>query len=252
MKKRGLIGVLVAVAIGGVSRGAPTTLVSFPAADGLTVWGSYLPGPAGAPVILLFHQADNNKAEYQDIAPRLGRMGYATLAVDARSGSDTYAGDRVNLTAQAYRKKTGETAGYDLAYPDLEAALRWVRQKLPKSAVFVLGSSYSADLVFRLAADHPSDVRAVMSFSPVGGEEALKAAARVKVPVFITSAGNVGEIEDARRVLRAVGSSRKTQFVPSAGPHGALALSPPGNSAAEGYWTALGAFLRTLRELGKF
>lgn len=248
-----LLGALLCgspVLAGGASPASVTSspaLVSFPAADGLSLWANYGPGPSGAPIILLFHMAASNKAEYREIAPRLNRLGYATLAVDARNGQDTYAGDYPNLTAAAYRKKTGNTAGFDETYPDLEAALRWARHKQPKSKVYVLGSSYSADLVFRLAAEHPADVQAVMSFSPGAWDSTLSAAHKVKVPVFLTSAGNGAEVESAKRVLDAVASPVKTQYVPKSGPHGADALNTLGNSAAADYWQALTAFLSRLK-----
>ncbi|EYB69756.1 hypothetical protein DEIPH_ctg002orf0084 [Deinococcus phoenicis] len=228
-------------------RQAQPGLVTFRAADGLPVAAQYRPGPAGAPLILLFHQADSNKSEYREVTPRLNRAGFGTLAVDARSGHATQAGDERNLTAEAYEKKTGTTAGFEQAYPDLEAALKWAKAAAPGRRVLVLGSSYSANLVFRLAAEHPQDVRAVMAFSPTPEDSVLKAAPRVKVPVFVTSAGSATEIEAARAVLRAVASPQKTQFVPRAGPHGASALTSLGNAAPEPYWQALLAFLSSLR-----
>ncbi|GAA5533253.1 alpha/beta hydrolase [Deinococcus aluminii] len=240
-----LTGLALTVLTG--ARAAPTRLVSFPAADGLTVYANYTPAPTGAPLILLFHQADSNKSEYETTAPRLNRAGFGTLAVDARSGHATYAGEKRNLTADAYEKKTGDTAGFGQAYPDLEAALRWAKTAAPGHKLLVLGSSYSANLVFRLAADHPRDVAAVLAFSPVPGDDVRQAAPRVRVPVFITSAGSGGEVEAARQVLRLVGSPHKTQFVPESGPHGASALAPLGDPAAERYWQALLAFLAPLK-----
>lgn len=221
--------------------------VSFKAADGLSVSANFLSGPTGAPLILLFHMADSNKSEYRTIAPRLNAVGFGTLAVDARSGHATNAGDYPNLTAEAYEKKEGTEAGYSEAYPDLVAALKWARKTAPRSKVFVLGSSYSANLVFRLAVDHPGDVSAVMAFSPTPAADVVKAATKLKVPVFVTSADSGREVEDARAVLKAVGSARKIQFVPQSGRHGADALSPQWNRAAEDYWKALLAFLSPLK-----
>lgn len=225
------------------------TLVTFRAADGLPVSAFYTPGPASAPILLLFHQAGSNKYEYREIAPRLRQLGYGSLAVDARSGEATHAGEHRNLTNEAYRKKTGNTdAGYDEAYQDLVAALKWIRIREPGRPVYLLGSSYSAELVFQLAAEYPDDVQAVLSFSPMGRDAALVNAAKVRVPVFLTSASDEGEIERARNMLDAVGSQQKTQFKPEVGPHGASALTRTFNLRGfEAYWQAMTAFLNTLR-----
>ncbi|MDR9866068.1 hypothetical protein, partial [Pseudomonas baetica] len=87
------------------------------------------------------------------------------------------------------------------------------------------GSSYSASLVFLLAADYPDQVKAVMAFSP--GEYfddktmVRAAAANVKAPVFATSAQDGHEVDEARNILAAV-PGQKEQFVPKqGGVHGA-------------------------------
>jgi len=225
-----------------------TRAVTFQAADGFTVYGDYTPATPGAPVLLLFHQTENNKSEYADIAPHFHRLGFATLAVDARSGHATHAGDFRNLTAEAYEKKTGNSAGDEQALPDLEAALTWAKHADGQRKVMVVGSSYSANLVLLLAARHPRDVQGVLSFSPQANEATLKLAPTVKTPVFITSAASVDEIEDARAINRVLGSAKKIQYVPTTGPHGALALSPLFNpSGNAGYWKAMTAFLNGLK-----
>ncbi|WP_161884320.1 alpha/beta hydrolase [Deinococcus alpinitundrae] len=222
--------------------------VTFQAADGFTVYADYTPAAPGAPVLLLFHQTENNKSEYADIAPQFHRLGFATLAVDARSGHATHAGDNRNLTAEAYEQKTGNTAGDEQALPDLEAALAWAKRADGSRRVMVVGSSYSANLVLLLAARHPRDVQGVLSFSPQANEATLKLAPTVRTPVFITSAASVDEIEDARAIERVLGSAKKLQYVPTTGPHGALALSPRFNpSGNTGYWKAVTAFLNGLK-----
>lgn len=232
---------------GGAESAAGTKLVQFTAQDGLPVYANYTSGKAGAPIFLLFHQADSNKAEYRDIAPRLNRLGYATLAVDARSGHATNAGDDRNLTADAYEKKAGFTASFEQALPDLTAALAWARKQDAGRKIYLLGSSYSANLVFFVAAAHPKEVSAVFSFSPAPNEVTLQVAPKVKLPVFVTSASSGYEVEDAKKIVQALGSTQKTQFVPQAGPHGASALSPQSNNQAEKYWQALEAFLKKLK-----
>ena len=75
---------------------------------------------------------------------------------------------------------------FDDAKLDLDAAFEWAKsRRLP---VVLWGSSYSAALVFKVAAEHNGEVSAVMAFSPdedLADTAAVKAAAaRVRAPVY--------------------------------------------------------------------
>jgi pimeloyl-ACP methyl ester carboxylesterase len=71
--------------------------------------------------------------------------------------------------------------------------------------VILWGSSYSASLVFLVAAEHPNSVRAVLAFSPGeyfdGPTTVRDRAAHVSAPIYVTSASDRGEIEAARIIL---------------------------------------------------
>jgi pimeloyl-ACP methyl ester carboxylesterase len=58
--------------------------------------------------------------------------------------------------------------------------------------IIVWGSSYSAALVFLLAANHRREIKAILAFSPGeylrGSSTVRKAAAQVSIPIFVTSA----------------------------------------------------------------
>src|SRR5579872_986887 len=140
---------------------ADAEAVSLTASDGATVFADYVPAKAaGGRLILLFHQAGSNRGEYAPIAPVLAQLGYATLALDQRAGGSMWG--RTNETVQ----HLGHSAGYGEALRDLEAALAWAKAKEPGGKIILWGSSYSAALVFLLAAKHPEEVAAVLAFSP--------------------------------------------------------------------------------------
>jgi dienelactone hydrolase len=221
---------------------APVTLT---AKDGLKVYGEYVSPPKGSqkPLVVLFHQAHANKSEYAPIQPKLKALGYGSLAIDQRSGGELFGAD--NQTAAQLKSP----ASYQAAMPDLEAALAYGVAHSPSHQVIVWGSSYSAALAFPLVAAHPKEVRALFAFSP--GEyfdEAPKmirtAAAKVTVPIFVTSAPSEDEVSQARAILAASPSKTKKQFVPKEGVHGASILredrDPKGANAA---WGAVKAFL---------
>lgn len=235
-----LITLSVTTSAWGQTIGTPVTLT---ARDGVKIAGLVYAAPDPKAIILLFHQAGSSKAEYATIAPRLVTAGYTALAIDQRSGGAMYG---PNETAT----QLGGTASYDEATPDLVAALDWAETKhLP---VILWGSSYSAALVFEVAAAHPGAVRAVMAFSPGeyldGGPNAVaQAAAKVRVPIFVTSSPDEDEVSAARKILAASPAVGKMQYVPKFGVHGASTLiktrDPKGTDAA---WDHVLAFLKTL------
>lgn len=227
------------------------TPLTLSAADGLTVYGNYYGGPGKSrPVILLFHQAGSNSAEYAPIAPRLNKDGFDCLAIDQRAGGSMW--DTTNQTADA---AGAYPTGYLDAMKDLEAALKWARTTRPASKVIVWGSSYSAALVFLLAKNHPADVSAILSFSPgeylTTSSMVADAAAKVTVPAYITCAPNATEERNARQIFTALGSTDKTFYIPTvAGVHGSSTLRVDRDpTGAASNWTAVEKFLGRLKPL---
>lgn len=232
----GLLGWWVGTALAS----EPVTLT---ASDGVRVFGQYCSAPGKAKaLILLFHQAGSNAGEYGAIAPRLNETGYSCLAIDQRSGGTRWG--RVNRTVKSLRRE----ADYLDALQDMEAALAWGKNRRSDKVV-VWGSSYSASLVFLLAARHVGDVSAVLAFSPgeyLPGKHTVRdAAAQVRVPVFVTSAQDEGEIRAAREILAAAPAGKKAQFIPrQGGVHGSSTLLADANPrGAPSVWRATLEFL---------
>jgi dienelactone hydrolase len=220
---------------------AATEPVTLTAADGVKVYGTWYRAAHPKALILLFHQAGSGSGEYATIAPKLVAEGYSALAIDQRAGDGMFGENRT-------AKQLGREAGYLDAKPDLEAALAWAKDK--KLPVLLWGSSYSAALVFLVAAEHPGEVAGVLAFSPgeyLGTEGMVKAAAaKVQVPVFVTSAKDPKEIDAARTIESAAPGAGNIQFVPQkGGVHGSSTLIASRNPAgAEENWDAVRAFLR--------
>jgi dienelactone hydrolase len=157
-------------------------VVSFAANDSVQVFADYYSaGSKAKPLILLFHQAGSNRGEYATIGPMLATLGFNALAIDQRSGGNAWG--RTNETV----KRLGRSTGYDEALPDLEAALQWAKSSDQTGPIIVWGSSYSAALVFLLAASHRREVKAILAFSPGeylhGSSTVRKAAAQVSIPI---------------------------------------------------------------------
>jgi pimeloyl-ACP methyl ester carboxylesterase len=198
-------------------------------------------------LVLLFHQAGWSRGEYREIAPKLVEAGYRVMAVDQRSGG---AVNGVKNETHRRATKMGLPRSYLDAYADLEAALRYAHKELGVARIIVWGSSYSASLVFRLAAEHPEVVTAVMAFAPGEYFEKQKSpvyiwnfAKRVKQPLFVTSSKK--ERDQVKPIFDASPAKKKILFTPaSRGQHGSRALWEkfPDHDV---YWAAVNGFLRT-------
>jgi len=215
--------------------------VTLKAADGVRVYGDYYPVQRPKAVILLFHQAGSSKGEYRSIAPRLVQDGFSALAIDQRSGGSLFGPNETIVRA-------GKEGSYLDAAKDIEAAIGWARTR--KLAIVLWGSSYSAALVVLEASRHP-EVRAVLAFSPGEylGEPMLvhHAAAKLRMPFYVTSASDPQEVGAARSILAASPSRFKRQFVARHGVHGSSTLiADRDRQGASENWLAVEAFLRRL------
>ena len=242
-----IVGVaVVVVALSATSyANADPKSIDFPTADGIEARADlYEATNPSATLILLFHQAGWSRGEYKEIAPKLVQNGYRVMAVDARSGGAV--NGVPNATHKRARKKKLST-GYLDAYADLKRALAHAVDELKANRIVVWGSSYSASLVIRLAAEHPEQVSAVMAFSP--GEYFKKQspdyiqtfAKRVTQPLFVTSSKKEREL--VKPIFDASPAEKRVLFTPaSSGQHGSRALWSK-FSDNDVYWTAVKGFL---------
>lgn len=221
--------------------------ITFETFDGVTIHGDLYEAdaPKDAPIILLFHQgASNARGEYGDfIAPKLVEAGYHVLAIDQRNGGDTYGFS--NRTASAIEDNQ---YSYCDALPDLDGAVTFAREQGYTGKLAAWGSSYSAALVFHLAANRPDDVDAVLAFSPASGgpvlgcqpEDAIDA---VKAPMFAARPA----IEMRRPTVQAQSNlfiDHDVYFmVAPRGVHGSSMLHPERAEMTEMMWGGVLAWL---------
>ncbi len=214
--------------------------VSFAAKDGVKIYGDFRQAEGRSrATILLFHMAGSNRSEYAPLAPILNKAGFSTLAIDQRSGGDLWG--NINKTA-ANAKGDSDFAD---TIPDLEAAIAYGSLQ-HAGPIAVWGSSYSSALVFVLAARHP-EVKALLAFSPaeyIQGYSIEKAAAKLSIPVFITSAPDGDEISSGEALAKAVPDHRAVQYIPKDGVHGSSTLRTDEDpQGASENWKHVMAFL---------
>ena len=221
--------------------------VSFDAADGVRIFGDLYTSADGAaaPTVLLFHQAGADaRGEYTQIAIRLQANGFNVLAIDQRVGGDRF--DGVNRTMAGLAR---QDYGYCDAYPDLEAALNYVRDDGFHGPLAAWGSSYSAALVFQLAARNVGDVDAVLGFSPASGAP-LKGCAldpylrQLDIPVLALRPQSEFEIESVQAQMRAFAEHGAQTYVANPGVHGSSMLNAERVGAStEATWDVVLGFL---------
>ena len=121
----------------------PVSAVQFSASDGVPLDGWLLPGPPGAPAVILCHDAGSNRAALLNLAIRLQGDGFTTLLFDFR-GHGQSGGTRSTLGLEEKRDVLG-------------AADLLVRQLGPETKrVGIYGVGMGAYAAVLAAADRPA------------------------------------------------------------------------------------------------
>ena len=184
--------------------------ITFKASDGLTITADEYINGDNFRYVLLFHQAGYSRGEYKETENIFGKIGYNCLAVDLRSGREVNFVD--DETAKLAKEK-GLSTLYTDAEPDMIAAINYVYEKTHKQVVLV-GSSYSASLVLKVAKNNPK-VIAVIAFSPgeyLSGLSLKDYLSGFDKPVFATATKR--EFPKVVELLSNVPSEQKTLFKP--------------------------------------
>jgi len=222
--------------------------IIFQAADGVELHAELFPtNRASAPVVLLFHQAGaSGRAEYATIAPRLQKAGYNVFAFDQRSGGERFGGH--NRTVDGLN---GKKVPYCEAYPDLEAALSVPAGEGFDGPLFVWGSSYSAALVFKLAAQYPAEISGVLSFSTAAGSAMAGCRAEpylegLKVPAIAFRPASEMESPKVQRQAERFAEAGIEVVIVGGGVHGSsMLVHERCNCDVEPGWTDVMDFLAT-------
>jgi len=209
--------------------------VSFMTEDSIWVFGDIFDAQGAnitnvkeLPVILLLHQSGSNSEEYRLIAPRLTKLGFNCLAIDARGGGFSYG--RANRT----NANLLDHGGGPEAYWDFKAALKYLSDSGYTGKITMWGSSYSAGRMFAVLSEKPENVVAGLSFSPgaafarkgPNGEKAW--AEQVTIPIFMSWSPEEFN-EDRKNRFDVIDSEFKFLHMQKKGIHGSSTLNPMKN-----------------------
>ena len=200
------------------------------------------------PLIVLYHQAQSSRGEYNEIALKLNALGFNCLAVDLRSGdSSNGIENETYLRAVKNHKKTTQLK----SRMDIIAALHYAKQY--SNSLIAWGSSYSASLILKTIGEKPRYSKAILAFSPAEyfskkgkpNDYIQSSAKKLKIPVFITSAKD--EMKNWQEIYNSIDQKYRVAFIPkSKGHHGSSALWSKYQSSPE-YWAAVESFLKSLK-----
>jgi alpha-beta hydrolase superfamily lysophospholipase len=219
----------------------------FATRDGITVYGDLYRAStdASAPLILLFHQAGGDaRGEYGPLVKRLTDAGYHALAIDQRIGGDRFGG--TNRTLEGLE---GQDYAYCDAYPDLEGALSHAKSLGFTGKIAAWGSSYSAALVFQLAAKNADDITAILAFSPASGGPLADCApklysADLTIPVLALRPIGELDVPSVPPQLERFRSEGHSVYVADPGVHGSSMLNAQRvGSSTDETWAVVLEFL---------
>jgi len=133
--------------------------VSFKAADGFALKGTFYSADRGGPGILLLHQCNADRRIYEQLAMMLNAAGYNVLTFDFRGFGGSKAGEYTEFTAQ--RQKILERMP-----GDVDAALSFLisRSTVNNRALGIVGGSCGVHQAVHAARRHP-EVRTLVLLS---------------------------------------------------------------------------------------
>ena len=219
--------------------------VAFYANDSVQLFGDLHVLDKKKPVILLFHQAGANaKGEYSTIIPELLKEGFNVFAIDQRTGGQTFG--KYNRTVAEIPAKR---YGYCDAYPDLEAAVKYVENEGFSGKKIIWGSSYSAALVIKLGFENPNSIDAVLAFSPASGApmkgcDPNEYFEKIKTPLLVLRPKKELEYESVKNQFELAKKHNHQVYVSENGVHGSsMLVESRTKSSNDETWKAVKGFL---------
>ncbi len=222
-------------------------IVSFSASDGLSITADvYETFEPSNKYMLLFHQEDGSRGEFQQIAKRLVKLDFNCVAVDLRYGNEV---NFINNETAMLAKSGDFAVSMTECEKDILATINYVRSLNPNAELFIFGSSFSASLCLKVATDSSSLFKAVIAYSPgeffadMNMSEYVK---NLKTPMYV--ACNRTEYSYVSAIVKNVATQKKVVFRPEKNTkeHGAKSLwwESEGN---ESFWLSLLFFLKDFK-----
>ncbi|MCB1152816.1 alpha/beta fold hydrolase [bacterium] len=159
-------------------------------ADGLKMGGTYYPGQAGKPGLILLHMLSRTREDWRGFALEAQQKGYHVLALDLRGhGASNRLADGTHLDGNGMPNSEFQKMPDDVA-----AAVQWLRtKKVAEDRIGLVGASVGANAALVAAAKPETNIRALVLLSPgtnYKGIETLSAAETYTGPAFMATGNN--------------------------------------------------------------
>lgn len=147
-------------------------IISFQTKDNVKIVGDFfdagsmpagrhglLAGRQGKKSVLLLHILPGSRQDWEEFSQMLQKNGYNALAIDERGHGESEAWPGEMGSWQEYTQED-----YDKAIYDVEAAVDWLKNKIPGTDLAVIGSSIGANLALLYGAKEQPKI--VVALSP--------------------------------------------------------------------------------------
>ena len=243
-KMRKFISVLFLFIVCSIAYGQ--RVLTFKTSDSLEVTADFYETYAESnKYMLMFHQAEYSRGEYQQIASRIIKLDINCLAVDLRYGNEV---NFINNETAMRARLDGHSISMMDCEKDILAAIDYVYNMDSTAKIFLMGSSFSGSLCLKVAKDR-NDIQAVIAYSPgefftdFSVEEYLKG---LNTPTYIGCSRN--EYSYASQLAEGITSTKSVIFRPegSGGMYGACNLWWNSDTSEE-FWLSLLFFLKDFK-----
>lgn len=176
--------------------------ITLSTADGITLSGSYYPSSEKkAAGVILWHDLDRDRSDWEGLAEKLQEEDYAVLAMDLRGhGKSTRRGQ------ETMDRKTMSEADFGNAVQDVQTAYQYLtgREDIDKERIAMVGAGWGANLALSFAA-RKRELKSLVLLSPALSIKGLKALEDMdrygERPAFLIASLKDSEAAEAVRQL---------------------------------------------------
>src|SRR3989344_306951 len=182
--------------------------VSFQTKDNVKIVGDFYDAKSDRSILLL-HILPGNRGDLDNFAEFLWQNDYNILNIDERGHGDSEAWPGETGSWQEFTQ-----ADYDKMISDAEAAAEWLKNKIPGTAIALIGGSIGANIAMIFGAKHQPKI--VVALSPGLDYKGIKteiAARNYRQNLLIVaSRDNLNAFESSERLFEISNASHK-EFV---------------------------------------
>lgn len=180
-------------------------IISFQTKDNVKIVGDFFDAGSKKSVLLL-HILPGNRQDFEEFASALQKVGYNALSIDERGHGESEAWPGEMGSWQEYTQ-----ADYDKMIYDVEAAVEWLKNKIPETDLAVIGGSIGANLALLYGAK--AQPKIVVALSPGLNYKGIKTEIALRnfrqKLLIIASRDDSYSFESSERLFEISGAAKK-------------------------------------------